>query len=69
MSEYIHFTRDDTLHALLGVIPGFVLVALGHITLGIAFAIGLLPTSLLGIAPTRKRRLIYGVVGCLFRVG
>jgi hypothetical protein len=69
MSRYIHFTREDTLHAWLGVIPGFMLVALGHITLGIAFAIGLLPTSLLGIAPTRKRRLIYGVVGCLFGVG
>jgi hypothetical protein len=69
MSKYIHFTRDDTLHAAVGVIPAFVLVALGHITLGIAFAIGLLPTSLLGIAPTRKRRLIYGVVGCLFGLG
>jgi hypothetical protein len=69
MSKYIQFTRDDTLHALLGVIPAFILVALGHITLGIAFAIGLLPTSLLGIAPTRKRRLIYGAVGCLFGVG
>jgi hypothetical protein len=69
MSRYIHFTRDDTLHAFLGVIPAFILVALGHITLGIAFAIGLLPTSLLGIAPTRKRRLIYGVVGCVFGLG
>jgi hypothetical protein len=69
MSKYIQFTRDDTLHAFLGVIPAFILVALGHITLGIAFAIGLLPTSLLGIAATRKRRLIYGVVGCLFGVG
>jgi hypothetical protein len=69
MSKYIQFTRDDTLHASLGVIPAFILVALGHLTLGIAFAIGLLPTSLLGIAPTRKRRLIYGGVGCLFGVG
>jgi hypothetical protein len=69
MSKYVQFTRNDTLHALLGVIPAFILVALGHITVGIAFAIGLLPTSLLGIAPTRKRRLIYGVVGCLFGVG
>jgi hypothetical protein len=69
MSKLIRFTRDDTLHALLGVIPAFILVALGHVTLGVAFAIGLLPTSLLGIAPTRKRRLIYGVVGCLFGVG
>jgi Fusaric acid resistance protein-like len=69
MSKYIQFTRDDTLHALLGVVPAFILVALGHITLGIAFAIGLLPTSLMGIAPTRKRRAIYGIVGCLFGVG
>jgi hypothetical protein len=69
MSKYIQFTRDDTLHAALGVIPAFILVALGHITLGIAFAIGLLPTSLMGIAPSRRHRLIYGVVGCLFGVG
>jgi hypothetical protein len=69
LPKYIQFTRDDTLHALVGVVPAFILVALGHITLGIAFAIGLLPTSLMGIAPTRKRRLIYGVVGCLFGVG
>jgi hypothetical protein len=69
VSKYIQFTKTDTLHALLGVIPAFVLVALGHLTIGIAFAIGLLPTSLLGIAPTRKGRLLYGVVGCLFGVG
>ena len=69
LSKYVQFTRSDTLHALLGVVPAFILVASGHITVGIACAIGLLPTSLLGIAPTRKRRLIYGVVGCLFGVG
>lgn len=69
MSDYIRFTRQDTLHALLGVIPAVVLVLLGHLTQGIAFAIGLLPTSLLGIAPTRKNRLIYGLVGCLFGLG
>jgi hypothetical protein len=69
LTRYIQFTREDTRHAFLGVIPGFILVALGHLTLGIAFSIGLLPTSLLGIAPTRKRRVIYGAVGCLFGVG
>ena len=69
MSEYVHFTRDDVLHASLGVIPAFFLVAAGYLTVGVAFAIGLLPTSLMGIAPRRKLRLIYGVVGCLFGVG
>jgi hypothetical protein len=65
----IQFTKDDVRHALLGVIPAFVLVATGHLKVGGAFAIGLLPSSLMGIAPTRKLRLIYGAVGCLFGVG
>lgn len=69
MSKYITFTRDDVLHAALGVIPAFLLVATGHLTLGAAFAIGLLPTSLLGISPKRRTRIIYGIVGCLFGVG
>ena len=69
MSEYIQFTREDTLHAALGVVPAFVLIAVGHLTAGVAFAIGLLPTSLMGIAPRRKLRLVYGIVGCLFGLG
>jgi Fusaric acid resistance protein-like len=67
--NYIQFTREDTLHASLGVIPAFVLIATGHLTVGIAFAIGLLPTSLMGIAPRRKLRVVYGIVGCLFGLG
>src|SRR5437667_11569726 len=69
MAKSIQFTRQDTLHAAIGVIPGFLLICFGYLTPGIAFAIGLLPTSLLGIAPSRKLRLIYGVLGCLFGVG
>jgi hypothetical protein len=69
VSKYIQFTRADSLHAAVGVIPAFFLIALGHLTVGIAFAIGLLPTSLMGIAPRRKLRLVYGIVGCLFGVG
>jgi hypothetical protein len=69
MKNAIHFTRDYTMHAVLGVMPAFFLVCFGSITPGIAFAIGLLPTSLLGIASTRKLRLIYGILGCLFGVG
>ena len=69
MAKPIQFTRQDTLHAAIGVIPGFVLICFGYLTPGIAFAIGLLLTSLLGIAPGRKLRLIYGVLGCLFGVG
>jgi uncharacterized membrane protein YccC len=53
----------------VGVAPAFVLIALGHLTPGIAFAIGLLPTSLMGIAPTRRLRVLYGIIGCLFGVG
>jgi hypothetical protein len=56
-------------HAAIGVIPAFALIAAGHLTLGVAFAIGLLPTSLMGIAPRRKLRVIYGIVGCLFGLG
>jgi hypothetical protein len=69
VSRYIQFTREDCVHAAWGVVPAFCLIALGHITLGVAFAIGLLPTSLMGIAPRRKLRVVYGVVGCLFGVG
>jgi len=69
VSAYITFTRADARHAVVGVIPAFCLIALGHLTAGIAFAIGLLPTSLMGIAPRRKLRLVYGVVGCLFGLG
>jgi hypothetical protein len=53
----------------LGVVPAFILIAVGDLTVGVAFAIGLLPTSLMGIAPRRKLRLVYGIVGCLFGVG
>ena len=69
MAKSIQFTRQDTLHAAIGVIPAFLLICFGYLTPGIAFAIGLLPTSLLGIAPSRKLRLIYGILGCLFGVG
>jgi hypothetical protein len=69
VSEYIQFTRNDTLHAAFGVIPAFILISLGHLTAGVAFAIGLLPTSLMGIAPRRVLRFVYGVVGCLFGLG
>jgi hypothetical protein len=69
VSEYVKFTKADVTHAGLGVIPAFCLIALGHLTAGVAFAIGLLPTSLMGIAPRRKLRLVYGIVGCLFGVG
>jgi hypothetical protein len=69
MAKSIQFTGQDTLHAAIGVIPAFLLICFGQLTPGIAFAIGLLPTSLLGIAPSRKLRLIYGILGCLFGVG
>jgi Fusaric acid resistance protein-like len=69
VSEYIHITQDDTLHAACGVIPAFYLIATGHLTVGVAFAIGLLPTSLMGIAPSRNLRVVYGIVGCLFGFG
>jgi uncharacterized membrane protein YccC len=67
--SYIRFTRADSLHAAIGVVPAFVLIALGHLTPGVAFAIGLLPTSLMGIAPRRRLRVLYGIIGCLFGVG
>jgi hypothetical protein len=69
VSRWVQFTREDTLHAALGVIPGFLLIATGHLSVGIAVVIGLLPTSLMGIGPRRRLRLVYGVVGCLFGVG
>lgn len=69
MTKSIQFTKQDTMHAALGVIPAFLLICFGYLTPGIAFAIGLLPTSLLGIAPSRKLRLIYGILGCLFGAG
>jgi hypothetical protein len=69
MREYVRFTRADTLHAAAGVAPAIPLIALGYLTPGVAFAIGLLPTSLMGIAPRRKLRVVYGVIGCLFGVG
>jgi hypothetical protein len=69
VSEYVQITRNDALHAAVGVIPAFVLIAAGHLTGGVAFAIGLLPTSLMGIAPRRKLRVVYGIVGCLFGLG
>ena len=53
----------------MGVIPAVVLIAFGHLTIGVAFAIGLLPTSLMGIAPRRRLRVVYGIVGCLFGIG
>ncbi len=69
MSDAIKFTRPDVLHAAVGILPAFPLVALGHLTPGVAFMIGLLPTSLMGIAPRRRLRIVYGLVGCLFGVG
>jgi len=53
----------------VGVLPAVVLIASGHLTIGAAFAIGLLPTSLMGIAPRRRMRVLYGIIGCLFGLG
>ena len=69
MTQLVRFTRQDCRHAAVGVIPAVVLVASGHLTIGVAFAIGLLPTSLMGIAPRRGLRVLYGIVGCLFGLG
>ncbi|HXJ63711.1 MAG TPA: FUSC family protein [Actinomycetota bacterium] len=69
MTKLVRFTREDSIHAALGVIPAFCLIAFGKIAVGSAFAIGLLPTSLMGIAASRRLRLIYGLVGCLFGIG
>lgn len=69
VSQLVRFTRQDCRHAAVGVIPAIVLISLGHLTIGVAFAIGLLPTSLMGIAPTRRLRVVYGIVGCLFGLG
>src|SRR4051812_13239862 len=69
LQKYIHFTKEDTVHAALGVIPAFLFVAFGHLTVGVAFALGLLPTSLLGFAPQRRMRIVFGIVGCLFGLG
>src|SRR5262245_11400960 len=69
VSPLIRFTKTDCRHAAVGVIPAVALIASGHLTIGVAFAIGLLPTSLMGIAPRRRLRVVYGIVGCLFGVG
>jgi hypothetical protein len=69
VSQYVRFTKQDCRHAAVGVIPAVLLIAFGHLTIGVAFAIGLLPTSLMGIAPRRALRVVYGIVGCLFGVG
>ncbi|HET6849894.1 MAG TPA: FUSC family protein [Gaiellales bacterium] len=69
MPDTIRFTRADVLHAAVGILPAVPPVALGYLTPGVAFMIGLLPTSLMGIAPTHRLRIIYGLVGCLFGVG
>jgi hypothetical protein len=63
------YTAQNIIHAALGLIPAVVLILSGHQNQGVAFAIGLLPSSLLGIAPTRKSRLIDGIIGCLFGAG
>jgi len=69
VSQLVRFTRQDCRHAAVGVVPAVVLIASGHLTVGVAFAIGLLPTSLMGIAPRRRLRVVYGIVGCLFGLG
>ena len=69
MTQFVRFTRQDCRHAAVGVIPAVALIASGHLTIGVAFAIGLLPTSLMGIAPRRRLRVVFGIVGCLFGLG
>jgi hypothetical protein len=63
------FSNKDALHAALSVIPSVIMILMGSVTYGIAFAIGTLPTSQLGIAPKRKQRIMYSILGCLFGVG
>ena len=64
------FSNKDALHAALAVIPSLAMILAGNVTGGIAFAIGTLVTSQLGIAPKRKQQKIaFSIMGCLFGVG
>lgn len=63
------FSNKDGLHAALAVIPSVIMILAGNVVGGLAFAIGTLPTSQLGIAPKRKQRVIFSILGCLFGVG
>jgi hypothetical protein len=63
------FSKEDGIHAALAVIPSIILILLGNLSFGIALAIGTLPTSQLGIAPKRKQRIAFSILGCLFGIG
>lgn len=63
------FSKTDGIHAVLSVIPSIILILSGNVSLGVAFAIGTLPTNQLGIAPKRKQRIMFGLLGCIFGVG
>lgn len=69
VASKLAFSSSDALHAFFGVLPAFVLILQGNVPVGVAFAIGLLPASLLGIGASRKLRVIYAIFGCMFGLG
>lgn len=68
-SQLYIFSKDEMLFAAGCVIPAFALVVSGEVYYGIPFAIGVLPTALLGIAKSRKQRFINVALGCVFGLG
>lgn len=63
------FSPSDALHAAIAVIPSVILISTGNIAFGLAFAVGTLPTNQLGIAPKRKQRILFSILGCIFGLG
>jgi len=68
-AKNIVFSKTDGLHAALNMIPSFILILSGNLTAGIAFALGTIPASQLGVAPNRKKRVIFSLISCVFGLG
>jgi hypothetical protein len=58
----------DAARSALCVVPAALVIALGDPTKGLAWAIGILPAAMIGMAPTRRARARVMVVGALFAI-
>ncbi len=68
VSEYLSWHWSDAAWTAAGVLPAACVIAWGHVSVGIALSVGLLPVGLMGVRPLRRQRAGPGFVGVAFAV-
>lgn len=57
---------SNALLCAVAVLPAVIVTANGNLKVGLALAIGILPSAIIGLQPTRRKRIVSLMVGALF---